>query len=166
MAVGIGPRVPVGEFSDKGKLGVGFDVIFSYTDNKFLPVFFYTKIGYQHHPGKQALYKTTSYASFSSNMITINPGVRYFFPPVVDEEFLLMPLLEGGISWTLTEDYHQFKIGSGIKNYSTELTKFGFHMGAGFSMFLMDVVGTYNYFRAHQYLSFDLRVRIPIFVKI
>ena len=60
MAVGVGPKFPIGDFGDKNNIGVGFDVTFSYTDNEWLPVFLYSSIGFQHYPGRQDLYKTTA----------------------------------------------------------------------------------------------------------
>lgn len=167
MAVGVGPRFPIGAYADNRNIAVGFDVSFAYTDNEVLPVFLYTKFGYQHYPGKQGLYKISSYSSFSTNMISIEPGVRFFFPPIIEQDFLLMPLVEGGVNWALFENYHQFKIGSGKDNYVEQASKLGFHVGFGFSMFLMDVMSYLNvYPDGYQYLSLDLRIRIPIFVKV
>lgn len=166
MSVGVGPKVPLGEFGNNRNLGVGFDVTFSYTDNKFLPVFFYTKFGYQHYPGKQALYKRSDYSSFSTNTIYIYPGIKFFLPPLFNQQFILLPVIEGGLSWGYFENYHQFKLDRNRDNFVEEVTKVGFHIGAGVSMFLMDVMGYYNFYRNYQFLSFDLRVRIPIFVEV
>lgn len=166
MSIGIGPKVPIGSFSQTNNVGVGFDVTFSYTDNKVLPIFFYTKFGYQHYPGDQTLYRTTDYSAFSTNGFLIAPGFRYFLPPIIDQDFLLMPILEVGLSWEAFVNSHVFKIDSGQNNFEETKSKFGFHIGAGFSMFVMDVMGNYYFFNNNQYLSFDLRIRIPIFVNI
>jgi hypothetical protein len=166
MTVGVGPKIPIGDFSDSHNIGVGFDFTFSYTDNNIAPLFVYTKIGYEHFPGKQNFYKTTNHSSISSNVIFIYPGARIFLPPIIDQQFLLMPVVEVGASWAWFQTYNQFKIDSGISNFTEDDTKWGMHMGAGVSMFLLDVMVFYNYFHNHQYLSFDLRLRIPIFVKV
>jgi len=167
MSVGVGPRFPLGIYSDNRNLGIGFDVSFAYTDNEILPIFLYTKIGYQHYPGKQGLYKTSDYSSFSTNLIFVQPGIRFFLPPLVDQEFILLPIFEAGMNWGLFENYHQFKITSSKENFVEELSKFGFHAGFGFSMFLMDVMSSINIYEGgYQYLSLDLRIRIPIFVKV
>jgi hypothetical protein len=166
LSIGTGPTIPIGTFSESRNLGIGFDVTLSYTDNEFLPVFLYSKIGFQHFPGKQAFYKRTDYSAFSSNVLSIQPGVRLFLPPLFNEDFILMPVVEGGLTWAYFMDNHQFKIDSGKNNYDSDDNKFGFHLGVGFSMFLMDVMANYNFILHHQFLSFDLRVRIPIFVKV
>ncbi|MCF8242516.1 MAG: hypothetical protein K9J16_14155 [Melioribacteraceae bacterium] len=166
MGVGVGPRIPVGDFSENQNIGIGTDITFSYTDNKLLPVFFYSKIEYQHYPGRQILYKNSDYASLSSNVIGIHAGVRYFFKPFLENIVLLMPVLEGGLSFTFWEKSHLFKSASGRKNYVEDVLKSGFHIGAGFSMFLLDAIAYYNYFPANQFISLTLRVRIPIFVTI
>lgn len=166
MAVGVGPRFPVGDFADNQNIGVGVNVTFSYTDNELLPVFFYTGIGYQHYPGRQDFYKKTDYASFSSNVLVLTPGVRYYFKPIINEGILLMPIIDAGIEFAYFEKFHQFKIDRGRQNFVEEVSKLGFHVGGGFSMFILDVVTYYNYLHNNHYISFDLRVNIPIFVKI
>ncbi|MEW6193824.1 MAG: hypothetical protein AB1521_01540 [Bacteroidota bacterium] len=166
MAVGVGPRFPIGDFSDNQNIGVGTNVTFSYTDNEFLPVFLYANIGYEHYPGRQDFYKHSDYASFSSNLIVIAAGARYFFPPVIDEGIILMPILDAGIEFAYFEKFHQFKIDRGRQNYVEEVGKLGFQIGGGFSMFILDVVTYYHYLQNNHYISFDLRVNIPIFVKI
>lgn len=166
MAVGVGPRFPVGEFADNQNIGIGANVVFSYTDNEVLPLFLYASIGYEHYPGRQDLYKRSDYASFSSNVIVISSGVRYFFPPVIDEGIILMPILDAGIVFAYFEKFHQFKIDRDKQNFVEEVGKFGFQIGGGFSMFILDAVTYYNYLHNNHYISFDLRVNIPIFVKI
>jgi hypothetical protein len=163
LDIAVGPRFPIGTFSDNSNLGVGADITISYTDNKLLPVFFYGRIGYQHYPGSQDFYKTTNHASFSSNVLVINSGIRYYFPPFIKDMVLLMPVLEGGISFGYFEQAHIFKLGSGINNFTEELSKFGAHIGGGFSMFLLDVMINYNYFELNQYISADIKIRIPIY---
>ncbi len=166
MAVGVGPKFPIGDFESKNNVGVGFDVTFSYTDDLFLPVFLYTTIGYQHYPGKQELYKKSDYSSFSSNVIIVSPGVRYYFPPLFEEVVLLMPVLDAGLEFGYFENFHQFKIDKNRPSYVEQKGKFGFHVGAGFSMFILDVITSYNYLPNNQYISFAIRANIPIFVKI
>lgn len=166
MSVGVGPRFPIGAFADNQNIGVGFDVTFSYTDNEFLPVFLYTTIGYQHFPGRLEHYKRSDYSSFSSNALIVASGVRYYFPQIMENIVLLMPILDVGLEVAFFEKLHQYKIGSGKQNFTEDISKLGFHVGAGFSMFILDVVTYYNYLPNNQYISFDLKVNIPIFVKI
>ncbi|MDA3860641.1 MAG: hypothetical protein PF445_05395, partial [Melioribacteraceae bacterium] len=40
VSVGVGPKLPIGEFSATNDLGIGFDFTATYTDNQFLPLFF------------------------------------------------------------------------------------------------------------------------------
>ncbi|MFA7228904.1 MAG: hypothetical protein WC061_07710 [Melioribacteraceae bacterium] len=166
MSIGVGPRIPVGSMAGNQNIGVGSEVTFSYTDNQFIPFFLYSSIGFQHFPGRQDFYKVSDYSSFSSNVLTIAPGIRYYFKPILESIVLLMPVVDAGVNWALFEKLHQFKTGSGKSNYVEEVTKFGFHFGAGFSMFILDVITYYNYYPSNQYLSFNLKANIPIFVKL
>jgi hypothetical protein len=164
MGVGVGPRFPLGSFSESNNIGVGFDVTFSYADNELLPVFLYTNIGYQHYPGRLTFYRSTDYSSYSSNVLVLSPGVRYYFSPLIESVLLLMPVVDAGLSFAYFQKSHQFKLDSGRQNYIEETGKFGFHIGAGFSMFILDVITYYNFLNNNEYISFNLRATIPIFV--
>ena len=166
MSVGVGPRFPIAGFADSRTIGSGFDVTISYTDNKFLPVFLYTTVGYQHNPGSLDFYRSTDYASFPCNMLTVSSGARYYFPPLLENIVLLMPIIDVAAQFGYIENLHEFKLGTGKQNYIQDFGKFGFQVGAGFSMFMLDVITYYNYLPSYQYISFDLKVNIPIFVKI
>jgi len=164
MGLGVGPRIPIAEYSESHNIGVGFDFKFSYTDNKLLPVFLYGTAGYQHFPGRQDFYKNSHYSAISSNLLIVKTGVHYFFPPIISDYILLMPTLEGGISFGYFETSHRYKEGTGIRNFVEETFKTGFHGAIGISMFLMDASLSYNYFKNNGIIAFDLRITIPIFI--
>lgn len=163
LDIAIGPRFPIGKFSNTSILGVGGDITISYTDNKKLPLFIYGRIGYQHYPGNQDFYKRTNYASFSSNAVILNGGIRYYLAPIIKDMVLLMPVIEGGVSFGYFEKSHIFQAGTGRENFTEDVGKIGAHIGAGFSMFLLDVIAYYNFFQNNQYISADIKVRIPIY---
>lgn len=166
MSLGVGPRVPVGDAWDAQNIAAGGDVTFSYADNEVLPFFVYARLGYQHFPGRQKLYDTTDYSSLSNNAINLDIGARYFFPPIMEQIVLLMPVLEAGPSLAFFEKLHQFKADSGREAFLENSSYFGFHIAAGFSMFMLDVMASYYYFYENQFLSFNFKVRLPIFVRI
>jgi len=163
MATSAGARIPVGSFSDSHNLGPGVDLSISYTDNIILPIFIYSRLGYQHYPGKQSYYLETDLSSISTNLIKIDAGLRYFFPPVINQGIILMPIIEAGgaLGYSITQS--QFKESAEKANLNETDLMIGFHAGGGFSMFLLDVTAEYNYFYEHQFLSFNLSIRIPIF---
>lgn len=166
LDIGVGPRFPIFDFANSQNIGIGGDFTLSYTDNNVVPFFLYAKLGYMHFPGTQDLYKTSDYSSLSSNVINFGAGMRYYFKPVFEEVVLLMPVIEGGISYSYFEKLHQFKIDRNKENFVEEKGKFGLHAGGGISMFLLDAIVLYNYLPENQYLSLDIRIRIPIFIKI
>lgn len=166
VAIGVGPRLPALEFSSSSFLGYGFEVELSYTDNSYLPVFLFGKIGYCQFPGSQDLYQRTDYSNFSTAMIPFAVGVRYYLPPVLENIVLIIPNVEMSLLFGLYERLHQFKAGSLKSNFIEDGSKFGLSFGAGASMFLLEVNGAYNYFLHNQYLSFDIKVRLPLFISI
>jgi len=164
LAVEVGPRFPVGSLSKSSGMGPGFNSTFSYTDNKVFPLFLYGTLGYAHFPGSQELYKQTAYSSFSSNVLTLSAGFRYYFNPLFENIVILMPVLDFGGSFGFFEKAHRFKSDSNMRNFTEDTAYIGGHIGAGFSMFLLDVLGYYNYFYGNQYLSFNMRVTIPVYI--
>lgn len=166
LGVGIGPRLPVGDFASNTDIGYGFNIEFSYTDNEFLPVFLYGTIGFEQYPGSQSFYRETDYSNFHTNTLPVNVGARYYFPPLAENIVLFMPILQVSGSYTYYQKLHEFKPGRGKTNFLEENSKFGLSIGAGVSMFMLEILATYNYSQSNQFIGFDLRVRIPIFVSL
>ena len=166
LALGDGPRLPVGDFSTSTELGYGLNIELSYTDNEFLPMFLFANIGFEQYPGAQRFYQETLYSNFSTNSIPLNVGVRYYFSPLLEQIVLLIPLIEISASFTYYQVLHEFKIDSGLNNFKAESVKYGLTVGGGISMFLMEIIAAYHHVENNQFISFDLRVRIPLFVNI
>ncbi|MCF8412760.1 MAG: hypothetical protein K9G44_05030 [Melioribacteraceae bacterium] len=164
MSVAIGPKIPVFSLATNHNLGIGFDFGLSYTDNKWLPVFLYSRIGFQHFPGAVETYKTTDYSAIASNLIYLSPGVRFYLPPLIENVAIVMPVIDVGLTFAFMERAHRFKLSSIRSSYTEEVGYTGFHVGGGVSMFLLDVVGYYHFIRNNQSLSFDVRIRIPIYM--
>lgn len=164
LAVEVGPRIPMGDAADKSIAGPGFNGTFLYTNNLVFPLFVYGSLGYMHFPGNQELYKRTDYSSYSTNLITMSMGFRYFFPPFFKDIMLLMPVLDVGANYGYFERAHRFKESSGTRSFTEDSSYGGFHVGGGFSMFIVDVLAYYNYFHNNQFVSLNLRVTIPIYV--
>lgn len=165
LTVGVGPRFPVGAFSNTSKLGYGFDIELSYTDNEVLPVFIFLKSGFENYPGSQDFYRTSNYSNLSTNVIPVKLGIRYFLPPLVESQVLLMPILELSGAYGLFHTLNEFKTGTGTPNYTDEKSKFGFTASVGFSAFMLELLASYNYFGSNQFFSLDLKVRFPIFLQ-
>ncbi|BDQ02565.1 outer membrane beta-barrel protein [Ignavibacterium sp.] len=166
VGVGVGPRLPIGDFASNTDVGYGFNIEFSYTDNEFLPVFLYTTIGFEQYPGSQSFYRETDYSNFHTNTLPVNFGARYYFPPLAENIVLFMPILQVSGSYTYYQKLHEFKPGRGKTNFLEETSKFGFSVGAGVSMFMLEILASYNYFESNQFVGFDLRVRLPIFISL
>ncbi|HEX2868528.1 MAG TPA: outer membrane beta-barrel protein [Ignavibacteriales bacterium] len=166
MSFAVGPRIPVASMGNSQAVGVGINFGLSYTDNEYLPLFVYAKVGFEHFPGSVAYYRRSDYSSLTTNVVPLNLGARIFFPPVVKDIVLLIPTAEFGGSIAFFEKSHQFKIDSGRSDFLESTTRAGFHVGAGLSMFLLEVMGSYNYYPGNEYLSAEIRMRIPIFIKL
>lgn len=166
FSLGLGPKIPIGEYSVTNGLGIGLDLTFSYADNRILPFFLYTKLGYQHYPASNNLINSSDYASYMTNEYLVLPGIRYYFAPMVEDEILLMPIIEVGLSVGFFNNSHVFKTDSNKSDFTETLTKFGFHVGGGFSMFLLEATLNYFFFSDNHSLSLDLRIQIPVFAKL
>ncbi len=164
IALGVGPRLPVNYFANSTDLGYGLNFEISYTDNEYLPAFVFARIGYEQYPGSQQFYQTTQYSNFSTTAIPINAGLRYYFSPLIEKIVLFMPIVEVSANFTYYQKLHQFKYTSGRSNYTEENSKIGISAGVGVSMFMMEILASYNYNKTNQYLGLDLKIRLPLYI--
>lgn len=164
ISFGVGPRLPVNYFANSSDLGYGFDVEFSYTDNEYLPFFLFAKIGYEQFPGSQDFYKVTDYTNFSTTAIPVNLGIRYYFAPLLENVVLFMPVVELSASYLYLQKLNEFKTSANKANYTETNSKVGISAGAGISMFMMEIIATYNYFQTNQFIGIDLKIRLPLFI--
>ena len=164
LAFGVGPRLPISDLSNSTDLGYGFNVEVSYTDNEFLPVFLFANVGFEQYPGSQSFYQETDHSNLSTNALPVNLGVRYYFGPLLEQIVLLIPVVELAASFTYFQKLHEFKIDSDRVNFKEDLTKLGVTGGVGISMFMMEIMAAYHYMETNQFVSFDLKVRIPLFI--
>ena len=164
LAFGVGPRLPIGYLSNSTDMGYGFNVEVSYTDNEVLPFFVFAKVGLEQYPGSQSFYQETQYSNYSTTSFPVHLGMRYYFSPLIEQVVLIIPIVEVSASFTYFDKLNEFKSGSGRSNYKEENAKFGATIGAGLSMFLMEVVASYNYIQQNQFVAVDLKVRIPLFI--
>lgn len=166
LAVGVGARLPVSDFANTTDLGYGLNVEASYTDSDYLPIFIFARIGYEQFPGSQDFYQQTDYSNYSTTTVPISLGVRYYFSPMVESIVLLMPIVEGSVSYSYFHVLNEFKADAGRTNFKEDLWKFGGNIGAGFSMFMLEIMANYNYYESNQYFSFNLNVRLPLLVNL
>jgi len=164
VAFGVGPRIPIGDFSGTTDIGYGVNVEFSYTDTDFLPVFLFANVGYEQYPGSQNYLQETEYSNFHTNALPVNVGARYYFAPLLENIVLLMPIVQASATYTYYQTLNEFDENSGRNNFLDDESKFGFSAGAGVSMFMMELLATYNYMPSNQFISVDLKVRIPLYI--
>ncbi|MFC2102895.1 hypothetical protein ACFLSS_00535 [Bacteroidota bacterium] len=164
LAFGVGPRLPVSNFANSTDLGYGLNVEISYTDNDYLPVFLFANFGFEQYPGAQSFYQETDYSNFSTSAIPINIGARYYFSPLLEQVVLLIPIIEVSASYTFFRELHEFKSDSNRNNFEDESGKLGVSGGVGISMFMMEIMAAYHYLNNNQFVSVDLKVRIPLFI--
>jgi hypothetical protein len=166
LAAGVGPRLPVGEFAGSTDLGYGFNIEASYTDSDHLPFFVFARLGYEQFPGSQDYYRETDYSNYSTTIVPVSIGVRYYFSPLAESVVLFIPVAEASVSYTFFQVLNEFKAGSGRSNFKDDSWKFGVSVGGGLSMFILEIMAHYTYYESNQYFSFNLNVRLPLFINI
>ncbi|MCH6576055.1 MAG: hypothetical protein IH795_12805 [Bacteroidetes bacterium] len=164
LAFGVGPRLPISDLSNSTDLGYGFNIEVSYTDNEYLPFFLFVNVGFEQYPGSQSFYQETDYSNFSTNALPVNVGIRYYFSPLLEQIVLLIPIVELSASFTYFQKLHEFKVDSDRINFKEDMTKLGVTGGVGLSMFMMEIMAAYHYMETSQFISVDLKVRIPLFI--
>lgn len=164
FSVGVGPRLPVSTFSDESDLGYGFNLEITYTDNEYLPIFVFARAGFEQYPGSSDFYQSSDYNNLSTTSLPIIMGARYYFPPLMENVLLFMPVVEVSAAYNFVSRNHQFKPASNKNNFTEEVSKVGINAGVGISMFLVEILLNYNYFNSFQSVGVDLKVRLPLFI--
>src|ERR1035441_7796704 len=54
LAIGVGPRLPLGSFANSSDLGYGFNFELSYTNTDYIPFFIFAKAVYETSLGSQS----------------------------------------------------------------------------------------------------------------
>ena len=166
LATGVGARLPVGQFSNSSNLGYGLIIDVSYTDSDKLPFFVFSRIGFEQFPGSQDFYQQSDYTNYSTTILPISLGFRYYFAPLVESVVLLMPIVEASASYSYFDILNEFKSDANKTNFKESLWKFGGNVGVGLSMFLLEIMANYTYYESNQYFSINLNVRLPLFVNL
>ncbi len=164
LALGVGPRIPTFDFQNTTMLGYGFNVEIAYTNNEYLPVFLFGKVGFEQFPGAQSFYQVSTYSHFSTSLLPLSFGARYYLAPILQNVVIILPSIEFAATLTVFQKLHQFKVTSGKNNFLEEGSKLGFTVGVGASMFLIEMLASYNYLENNQYISLDMKVRLPLYV--
>jgi hypothetical protein len=166
LATGVGARLPVGQFANSTSLGYGLMIDISYTDTDNLPLFIFSRIGYEQFPGSQDFYQESDYSNYSTTILPISLGVRYYFAPLVESAVLLIPVVEGSASYSYFQVLNEFKSDANKTNYKETLWKFGGNIGVGLSMFILEIMANYTYYESNQYFSINLNIRLPLYVNL
>jgi hypothetical protein len=166
LAIGVGPRLPIGDFANSSDLGYGFNFEISYTNTDYIPLFIFAKAGYETYPGSQSFYQQTDYSNFSTNALPISAGLRYYFKPLLENIVLIIPIVEASVDYTYYQTLNQFKPSSLKSNFTDNNSKLGFSIGGGFSMFMMEILAEYNYNSSNQNIALDLKVRLPLYINL
>ena len=166
ISAGVGPRLPIGQFASSTDLGYGFNIETSYTDSDYLPFFIFARLGYEQFPGSQDFYQQTAYSNYSTMIVPASLGIRYYFSPLAENVVLFIPVVEASASFTYFQVLNEFKLDAGRNNFKDELWKVGGTVGVGLSMFLLEIMANYTYYDSNQYLSFNLSIRLPLFINL
>jgi opacity protein-like surface antigen len=166
LTFGVGPKTPVGTFAKTSMIGYGVNAELDYTDNEYLPIFLFSKIEFLHFPGSQDLYQTSDYSHYSTNFLPFSFGGRYYFAPFLKNFVIVMPFVEASGHFAIFQRLQEYKVSTALPGKLEDGTKFGFSVGVGASMFLMEVLASYTYFTSNQYIGLDLKIRLPMYVSI
>lgn len=164
LGFGVGPRIPIGEFANSNNLGYGLNLELSYTDNEFLPVFLYLNTGFEQFSGSQSYYKETEFSNYNINSIPVSFGARYYFPPLMESIFLLMPIVQVSANYNYSHTLVEYDDGIRTPSRYKNENEFGFSAGVGVSAFMMEFITSYNYLPKKQFISVDLKVRFPLYI--
>lgn len=154
----VGIRLPIQEASKKYKTGFSFGGNLEY-GNSAIPFIIRLGFNYTSFPQK-GIYNQT----YQSSSITgVNLGFDYLITPLIASESIVAPFISADFNYNYIERqliYYTYRFETDLKIDQ----KFGFTLGAGISLFLVDFVVKYNFLIYEPYLSLDYKLRLPIYV--
>ncbi len=156
----LGVRYPSGESYDKHKTGFNIGASLQYATTAF-PFFLKTEFGYSHFPQS----KLIDNAYHQKSIYSVSLGVEYLFYPIFASEAILVPFISFDLRYNFIERMRTEYIPE-LNNKSFFDQKFGFSIGAGVSVFLVDVIAKYYYQTYEPYVGFDFRLRLPVYISL
>lgn len=156
----IGVRYPSGESYDKYKVGFSLGGSLQYATSAF-PFFLKTEFLYAYFPQN----KVVDNAYHQKSIYGLSLGAEYLFYPVFASEAIFVPFISFDIRYNFIERI-KTEYSSQLRTSSSFDQKFGFSIGAGVSVFLVDVIAKYYYLTYEPYVGFDFRLRLPVYISL
>ncbi len=155
----IGVEVPFSEFAGNSNMALSLGGRIEYSTFKLSPFVFAVSYYYQNHSGSDE-YKTENLLnSLKTKIHNVGFGCDIILNKYIKQTFTI-------IFATFEVKYlkvqREFSPEEAILNIKKEDNVFGVSGGIGFTLYIFDIYGTYNYAKEYSSFSIKTRFRVPL----
>lgn len=159
ISPGIGIEVPFLKFAGNSNMALSVGGRLEYSTLKLYPFVLGVSYYYQNHSGSD-VYKTENLLnSLKTKIHNVGVGCDFILNKYIKQNFTIL---------FATVEFKYLKINREISPENTTLdikaddSVFGVAGGLGFTLYIFDIYGTYNYAKEYSSFSIKTRFRIPL----
>ncbi len=154
-----GFEIPLDEFAGNSNYAVSVGARLEFASISIYPIVVFGEFQYQSHPGSDA-FKTQNLLNSADTKITsFGGGVYVLLNKYLKSNFTMPFLVLDAKLMNVSREISPEKEIEGIK---TTDSKFVFSAGLGVTLYIFDIVTSYNFAQEYSALSVKLQFRVPV----
>ncbi len=159
IAPTLGIDFPMNEFADNSTYSVSYGFKLEYASISIYPIVIFGQFQIQNHPGSDA-FKTLNILSSAETKITSFGGGIYILLNKYLKSNFTMPFLVADVKfYDVKRIISPEKSIEGIKMTDSKVI---FSTGLGFTLFIFDIITSYNFAKEYSTLSVKTQFRLPL----
>jgi len=155
----LGMEIPMAGISGNSNMALSLGAKLEYSSIKIYPFILGLSFQVNNHNGSEE-YKTINLLNtFTTKITSIGVSVDFLLAKYLKTKFTVPFFLLEGKYFQIQREISPEKDLDGIIK---EESGFGVTAGAGFTVYIFDIIGTYSYFQKNSTLGFKTRIRVPV----
>lgn len=159
IAPSIGLDYPLKVFNDNSGVGLSYGAKIEFASLSIYPFVVYAEYQYQNNPGKDQ-YKTVNLLNSLETTINSFGGGFYFLANKYLKSNFTMPFFIAGIKSMSVKRVYSPE--SAVIDINKEDNVLLFSAGMGFTLYIFDLIGTYNYAKDYSSISIKTQFHFPV----
>lgn len=154
-----GFEFPLHEFAGNSKYAISYGARLEYASISTYPIVIFGQFQYQNHPGSDA-FKTQNLLNSAETKITSYGGGIYVLLNKYLKSNFTMPFLVADVKMLSIK--RVISPEKEIEGINTTDSKVVFSAGLGFTLYIFDIITSYNFAKEYSSLSVKMQFRIPV----
>lgn len=155
-----GFEFPMSEFANNSDYAISYGARLEYASISIYPIVIFGQFQFQNHPGSDAFRTQNLLNSMETQITSYGGGVYILLNKYLKSNFT-MPFLIADFKLSSVKRILSPEIE--IEGIKTTDSKFVFSAGFGFTLYIFDIITSYNFAQEYSTLSIKTQFRIPVF---